>query len=95
MVKVARIPSTIVLARHCTGRYTASNGTANGPVPKLGQDLPGLDAAPFPGPLGQRIFEGVSKRAFDLWQEEFGEADEGPGWNMVSPIIASSSWSRW
>jgi Fe-S cluster biosynthesis and repair protein YggX len=37
---------------------------------KLGQPLPGLDKPPFPGPLGQRIFDGISKRAWDLWQDE-------------------------
>ena len=34
---------------------------------KLGQELPGLDKPPFPGPLGQRIYEHVSKQAFDMW----------------------------
>jgi Fe-S cluster biosynthesis and repair protein YggX len=52
---------------------------------KLGQDLPGLDAPPFPGTLGQRIFEGVSKRAFDLWQEESAKLMKARGWNMGQP----------
>ena len=34
---------------------------------KLGQELEGLDAPPFPGPAGQRIFESVSKRAWEEW----------------------------
>jgi Fe-S cluster biosynthesis and repair protein YggX len=28
---------------------------------------PGLDRAPYPGPLGQRIFEQVSKEAWSRW----------------------------
>jgi Fe-S cluster biosynthesis and repair protein YggX len=36
---------------------------------KLGRDLPGLDAPPWPGPLGQRIFEHVSQDAWDEWEE--------------------------
>jgi Fe-S cluster biosynthesis and repair protein YggX len=34
---------------------------------KLGRELPGLDAPPFPGELGQRIFENVSAEAYRLW----------------------------
>jgi Fe-S cluster biosynthesis and repair protein YggX len=36
---------------------------------KLGRELPALAAPPFPGPLGQRIFESVSQQAWDSWQE--------------------------
>lgn len=35
---------------------------------KLGRSLPGLAAPPFPGDLGQRIYDNVSAEAFDLWQ---------------------------
>ena len=35
---------------------------------KLGRELPGLDAPPFPGELGQRIYEHVSAEAYALWQ---------------------------
>ena len=52
---------------------------------KLGQELPGLEAPPFPGPLGERIFQGVSKRAFDLWQEESATMMRAKGWNMGQP----------
>ena len=34
---------------------------------KLGRDAEGLDFAPYPGPLGQRIFESVSKEAWAAW----------------------------
>ena len=34
----------------------------------LKRDAPGLDRAPYPGPLGQRIFENVSKEAWERWK---------------------------
>jgi Fe-S cluster biosynthesis and repair protein YggX len=34
---------------------------------KLGCEAEGLDRAPYPGPLGQRIFEQVSKQAWQAW----------------------------
>lgn len=36
---------------------------------KYGIELPGLDAPPVPGALGQDIFENVSARAWGEWQE--------------------------
>ena len=36
---------------------------------KLGKDLPGLDETPFDHPLGQRIYDNVSKQAWDMWKE--------------------------
>lgn len=34
---------------------------------KLGRLLPGLDEPPISGELGQRIYEHISKEAWDLW----------------------------
>lgn len=34
---------------------------------KLGCEAEGLNAAPYPGALGQRIFEQVSKDAWNQW----------------------------
>lgn len=34
---------------------------------KLGRELPGLDKPPFPGLLGERIFNNVSREAWNLW----------------------------
>jgi Fe-S cluster biosynthesis and repair protein YggX len=34
---------------------------------KLGVEAEGLDRPPYPGPLGQRIFEQVSKQAWRQW----------------------------
>jgi len=33
----------------------------------LGEQAEGLDYAPYPGALGQRIFENVSKQAWQQW----------------------------
>lgn len=35
---------------------------------KYRQELPGLDAPPYPGPKGRDLFENVSKRAWEEWQ---------------------------
>ena len=35
---------------------------------RYGEDLPGLDAPPFPGPKGQSVFESCSARAWEEWQ---------------------------
>ena len=34
---------------------------------KLGREAPGLDFPPYPGELGKRIFDGVSKEAWQGW----------------------------
>ncbi len=36
---------------------------------RYGETLEGLDKPPLPGPMGERIFEEVSKRAWAEWQE--------------------------
>jgi len=37
---------------------------------KFGREMPGLDEVPFEGhPLGQRIYESVSKEAWKMWVE--------------------------
>jgi Fe-S cluster biosynthesis and repair protein YggX len=33
----------------------------------LGEDAEGLDYAPYPGELGQRIYDNVSKAAWQKW----------------------------
>jgi len=34
---------------------------------KLGKEAEGLDRAPYPGDLGQRVFDNVSKEAWQEW----------------------------
>lgn len=36
---------------------------------RLGHEAEGLDKPPFKGPLGQRLFESVSKQAWTSWLE--------------------------
>jgi Fe-S cluster biosynthesis and repair protein YggX len=36
---------------------------------KLGKELPGLEEPPWPGALGQRIYENVSREAWEVWKE--------------------------
>ena len=36
---------------------------------KLGKEAEGLERPPFKGPLGQRLFENVSKQAWSGWLE--------------------------
>jgi Fe-S cluster biosynthesis and repair protein YggX len=37
---------------------------------KLKRDAEGLDAPPYPGAVGQRLFEQVSKEAWRAWLEQ-------------------------
>lgn len=37
---------------------------------KLGRELEGLDRPPWPGELGRRIYENISKEAWRGWLEE-------------------------
>lgn len=37
---------------------------------KLGTEAEGLDRPPLPGPLGQRLYENVSKQAWKQWIEQ-------------------------
>ena len=36
---------------------------------KLRKELPALDEPPWPGELGRRVFENVSREAWELWEE--------------------------
>lgn len=36
---------------------------------KLDKDLPGLDEVPFDSPLGQRIYDNISKQAWAMWAD--------------------------
>jgi Fe-S cluster biosynthesis and repair protein YggX len=37
---------------------------------KLGREAEGLDVPPLPGELGKRIWESVSKEAWQMWQAQ-------------------------
>ncbi len=36
---------------------------------KFQKEMPGLDAPPWPGELGQRIYENISAEAWKMWEE--------------------------
>jgi Fe-S cluster biosynthesis and repair protein YggX len=52
---------------------------------KLGRELPGLEKPPFPGELGQRIYEHISKQAYDMWQAESTNVMNERGLSMGDP----------
>ena len=52
---------------------------------KLKRELPGLDRPPFPGPLGQRIYDHISKQAFDMWPAQQVLIINHYGLNMADP----------
>ena len=37
---------------------------------KLGREADGLDFPPLPGELGKRVYENVSKEAWQMWQAQ-------------------------
>lgn len=36
---------------------------------KFQQELEGLDRAPYPGPIGQDVFDNISKKAWQEWTD--------------------------
>ena len=52
---------------------------------KLGQELPALDRPPFPGPLGQRIYDNISRYAYSMWQDQARLIINHYGLNMADP----------
>ena len=52
---------------------------------KLGRELPGLEKPPFPGELGQRIFDNVSAEGYALWQPHMTILINHYGLNPADP----------
>jgi Fe-S cluster biosynthesis and repair protein YggX len=52
---------------------------------KIGRELPGLEKPPFPGELGQRIFENVSAEGYALWQPHMTILINHYGLNPADP----------
>jgi Fe-S cluster biosynthesis and repair protein YggX len=52
---------------------------------KLDEELPALDRPPFPGELGQRIFENISRYAYKLWSEQATLLINHYGLNLADP----------
>jgi len=51
----------------------------------LREELPALERPPFPGDLGQRVFDNVSKYAYRLWSERATLLINHYGLNMADP----------
>lgn len=52
---------------------------------KLKRELPGLEKPPFPGELGQRIYDHISAQAWDMWQEQSRLLINHYGLNLADP----------
>src|SRR5437762_14375654 len=52
---------------------------------KLKRELPGLDKPPFPGELGQRIYEHISKQAYEMWPAQSMQIINNNSLNMADP----------
>jgi Fe-S cluster biosynthesis and repair protein YggX len=52
---------------------------------KLGRELEALPKRPFPGELGERIFNEVSQQGWDMWQQQSTILINHYGLNMADP----------
>lgn len=52
---------------------------------KLGRELPGLEAPPFPGPLGERVYNEISQQAWNMWPQQATLIINHYGLNMADP----------
>lgn len=52
---------------------------------KYGLELPALDRPPFPGPLGERIYENISELAWQGWSEQSTLLINHYGLNLADP----------
>lgn len=51
----------------------------------LGEELPALARPPFPGPLGERVYNEISRYAYKLWSERATLLINHYGLNMADP----------
>ncbi len=56
---------------------------------KLGRKLPGLEQPPFPGELGQRVYENISAHAYEMWKEHQTLIINHYGLNLADPQARS------
>ncbi len=52
---------------------------------KFNTELPALSKPPFPGEMGQRIYDNVSAMAWGMWQEQATLVINHYGLNMADP----------
>ena len=60
---------------------------------KLGRELPGLSAPPFPTPLGARIFAEISQEAWNQWLQHSLMLINERGLRLSDPA-ARSAWMQ-
>jgi Fe-S cluster biosynthesis and repair protein YggX len=54
---------------------------------KLEKELPGLEKPPFPGELGERIYENVSAAGYELWKPHLTTIINHYGLNPADPEV--------
>jgi len=62
----------LIMADECAAPPSPPVGNKSGRMVtcvKFQKELPGLDVPPWPGELGQRLYESVSAQAWKLWEE--------------------------
>lgn len=52
---------------------------------KLDKEAEGLDRAPYPGELGQKIFDNVSKQAWQMWLAHQTMLINENRWSPINP----------
>ena len=52
---------------------------------KLGEDLPAMPRPPFPGELGERIYNNISAYAYAQWSQQASMVINHYGLNMADP----------
>lgn len=52
---------------------------------RFGQELPALERPPFPGEMGERIYNNISKLAWSMWQQQSTILINHYGLNMADP----------
>jgi Fe-S cluster biosynthesis and repair protein YggX len=52
---------------------------------KLNRELEALPRRPFPGPLGERIYNEVSRQAWELWHQQSTILINHYGLNLADP----------
>lgn len=52
---------------------------------KLGREAEALEKQPFPGELGKRVYNEISKQAWDMWQQQSTILINHYGLNLADP----------
>ena len=58
---------------------------------KLQKELPGLDEPPWPGELGQKVYENISAQAWKLWEDRIDRKSTRLNSSHITPSRMPSS----